>query len=158
MIVDPLSKSTPLIVQMCELALANVKSARVQEWKATYYTSDDFEREFSTVKVALPRQQGHTTAAMELVAKHPGSIMFVLQHDMKRDIEYKFREYIFDTEKSQRACGSVLTLQAIKDNRNHMLRKNYRPFLIFDGVSRMNTAYITEAKTLFPADVYVELQ
>lgn len=158
MIIDPLSKSTPLIVQMCEQALANVNSARVQNWKSNMYDRYDFEREFSTVKLMLPRQQGHTTAAMQLVANHPGSMMFVMQHDMKRDIEYKFRELIYDPIKAQLACDSVLTLQEIKNNKFSIRRGCYHPFMIFDGVSRMNKAYITEAKTLVNADIYVELQ
>ena len=137
----------------------NVRSAHVQKYR-DYCSPYDFELEHGTVKIHLPRQQGHTTAAMELIAKYPGSIMFVPRHNIKQDIENKFKEYIIDPNDAQKACKSVLTLDAIKDDRLlYLMRQGApRPFTIFDGVSRMNEALITEAKFKFGADIFVELQ
>jgi len=156
-LLNPLIKSTDLIVQICEQARRYVTSPEIKSQRE-HFAPDDFMYHYGTVKMELPRRQGHTTAALQLVARYPGSILIVPQYEIMKNVQTQFKKYILDQAEIDRACKSVITIAGIRNKATFSMRNNERPFLIFDGAARMKERYIREAKKLMQADVFVELQ
>lgn len=126
---NELTINSEMIVYLAEQALHNLDKPVVRRFKqdSPYNT---FRHQFGTVKIRLPRRSGHSTAALQLLYKHPGSLLFVHNMERKYALEKLILEYTSNEETIEYVKNSIvvpfknalLRIRPVKD----------RPFLILD--------------------------
>lgn len=147
--------NSELIVTMAKMAFRNLDSPVVKS-QIRYMSHDAFRRQFGTVKISLPRQQGHTTAALQLLYEYPNSLLFVPKHARKEDCIKLLRHYTSNAETLQRLSDAIVV-----PSENGMLniKPKERDFAIFDQAYSFSPKVfqMVDGQT-YGARVVVELQ
>lgn len=84
-------KTSEIIVELVERALHKFETQKVRDFKRSM-SPEHFRHEFGTVKIKLPRRNGHTMAAVHLLTTYPGSILFVPNGADRRRIINEHRD------------------------------------------------------------------
>jgi len=152
---DRITVNSQLIVALAKQALANTTRLTVKSWHKSM-PREVYREEFGVVKISMPRRSGHTTAALQLLVEHPGSLVFVMQIRTKDDMLRMLRQYTTDIEVNDRVKDSIvpITDNALK-NVNPL---EYRPFIIFDRATSIREDVFDEIKNSYNAGIVVELQ
>ncbi len=139
-----------LIVALAKQALHNLPHYD------NYNSIDNFRTEFGIVKIGLPRQSGHTTAALQLVYAYPNSLLFVPNESSRLCTKNLLQQFTDDHQVNNtiNAATHVLCSRTILN----IKPCHGREFLIFDGVSRMPRADIQRTTEEFNATIILELQ
>lgn len=145
------SSSSEIIVTLAKHALDNLKWNRRHNLGPT-----NFREEFGTVKIALPRQSGHSTAALQLMYEYPDSLLFVPNHPARDYSRQLLGQYTDDHEVHERICKNIIVPQHASVIQLPV-RLN-RPFIIFDEAAAMQPEMIHRVLNSLNASIILELQ
>ena len=154
---DQASINSTLIVSLAKQALNNLPYYEKHRRQFFGSTGEDlFRQEYGTVKIGLPRQSGHSTAALQLMYEYPGSLLFVHDHSARDYMRNHLRQYTDDPDTRARINMDTL----IPDQRliTQVPHQASRAFIILDQVSMMSPPAIAIIKEAFAADIILELQ
>lgn len=140
-----------LIVTLAKQALNNIAI-----YEPYWHSSDRFREEFGTVAISMPRQSGHSTAALQLMYEYPTSLLFVPSTSARDYIIRQLAEYTQDEDVHQRLqqATSVVSSRSLAEIQNI----GERPFIIFDQYQRMQTKVIEAVVNSSNAKIIVKLQ
>ena len=140
-----------LIVTLAKQALSNIAI-----YEPYWHTSERFREEFGTVCISMPRQSGHSTAALQLLYEYPTSLLYVPNSSARDYIIRQLAEYTQDEEVHRRVqkATSVISSRALAEIQNI----GERPFIIFDQFNRMQTKVIDAVVSTSNAKIIVKLQ
>jgi len=94
-------------VSLAKQALHNLP--HFQESQSHFGLNDiEFRREFGTVKIAMPRQSGHSTAALQLMYEYPDAICFVPNGSVRNFTCRLLRDYTDDKEVLNRIDANIM--------------------------------------------------
>jgi len=152
---DRITINSQLIVSLAKQALTNTERLSVKSWYGKM-PREVYREEFGVVKISMPRQSGHTTAALQLLVEHPGSLAFIMQRRTKDDMLRMLGRYTTDWEVINRVERSIVP---ISDNALKNVKPlEYRPFIIFDQATSIREDVFEEIKNSYNAGIVVELQ
>jgi len=149
-----IKRNSELIVQLAEQALENLSTPQLKH-ERKHMDDHGFRKEFGTVKISLPRQSGHTTAALQLLNDHPTSLCFVLRQEYKNEMLNLLYEYTSNPETHERIKSSIVVLT--EGALLHVRPVEDRPFIIFDQTSMIRQDIYEHIKEAFVAGVIIEL-
>ena len=143
--------NSELIVTLAKQALNNIAI-----YEPYWHTSERFREEFGTVTIAMPRQSGHSIAALQLLYEYPTSLLYVPNSSARDYIIRQLAEYTHDEEVHRRVqkATSVISSRALAEVQNI----DERPFIIFDQYHRMQTKIIDAVVSTSNAKIIVKLQ
>lgn len=136
-------KAKQHILDLVQFAYDNLDDPRVRDWKQNM-SPWAFRQEFGLVKIKMPRQAGHTAAAVTLLGRYPGSLLFVPRGDDRQRIIREYRHYFIDEEilyrrddHKQMMAGRSSNLEDFifvprDDDKLKRLRPNKPPLIIID--------------------------
>lgn len=132
-----------LIVTLAKQALNNLP--HVQHY-CDQNDERQFRKEFGTVKIAMPRQSGHSTAALQLMYEYPDALCFVHSGSAKQYIRHLMKDYISDQDVIRRITANIM----VPDQRRMLdIRPVWtRSFVIMDQCSMISNEmqdYIRES-------------
>lgn len=156
---DEATVNSQIIVTLAKQALKNLNAPSIRNLKQNC-PGDDFRLEFGTVKISLPRRSGHTTAALQLLFEHPGSLIFVYTTAMKINMQDMITEYMSDLDIRKRVADNIIVATSDLALKNiKPLLGGKRPFIIFDQTAMFREDVFNGIKNMFSgALVIVELQ
>lgn len=141
-----------LIVTLAKQALNNLPY--VQHYCDTNDEAK-FRREFGTVKIAMPRQSGHSTAALQLMYEYPDSLLFVPSGGTKHHIRCLRNEYIIDPDVHRRIEQNTMVPS---DQAFARIQQAWsRPFVIVDQASMMRKECMDHIVGSLQASIILEL-
>lgn len=152
-VTDPkyLKRNSEIVVDLAKQAMVNLSHYSNQNYEPAH-----FVEEFRTVRLHLPRQSGHTTAALQLMYEYPDSLLFVPDSSTREYTRSMLRNYTDDHAVRTRIDqNTFIPRSTILRNLRPVVN---RPFLILDGASRMTTETKNEIIADFHAKIIVELQ
>lgn len=143
-----------LIVTLAKQALNNLHI--FQQGKFGYGQYRDFADEFCTVKISLPRQSGHSTAALQLMYEYPGSLLFVPSGIVAGNMRHLLNAYTDDAEVLVRIDANIMVPGSTALDKIRPVTD--RPFIILDQVSIMREDWIKAIKGSLQSKIILELQ
>jgi hypothetical protein len=146
--------SSELIVQLARNAFDN--APELAHWKKQLINEGQFRDEFQTVKITLPRQAGHTIAALQLMYEYPGSLLFVPNGSARLDAIAQIKHLSENREIIKEVENN--TLVPSHSGLIQIKARLARPFVIFDQSSAMSSNTKLMIKDTFNAQVFLELQ
>ena len=143
-----------LIVTLAKQALNNVTC--FEKFDLHGISSPGFREEFCTVRIGLPRQSGHSTAALQLMYEYPDSLLFLHSGNARAYARQMLSKYTDDTDVQQRIEANMIVAGA--GIPLHEIRPvNDRPFIILDQVSLMKLAWVAAIKGSITSKIILEL-
>lgn len=114
-----------------------------------------FREEFGTVNIAMPRQSGHSTAALQLMYEYPDSVLFVPNGSSLECMRGLLRNYTDDTDIQRRINKNTMVPsgQAMANLKPVWARS----FVIIDQATRMNSDAIHHVVTSLQASIVLKL-
>lgn len=142
-----------IIVTLAKQALHNLPF-RKKYFDAYHY--NEFQREFATVRIGLPRQSGHSTAALQLLYEYPDSLIFLPGGTSRDYMRSQLKQWVDDLFVFNRMVKNIKVLHqaALED----IKPVSDRPFIIFDEMSSHRAQGINEVKASLNAKIILELQ
>jgi len=103
----------------------------------------------------MPRQSGHTTAALQLMYEYPDSLLFVHSQSAKHHIRCLRKEYIDNPEVHRRIEENTMVPSHQAFSR---IRPAWtRPFVIVDQASAMREEQMNQILESLQASIVLEL-
>lgn len=153
---DKLKHNSQLIVELAESALHNLRTDEIHRYKHNMGEAH-FRDQFRTVRLHLPRRSGHTTAALQLVVNHPGSLLFVERETAKMDALRMLREYTDNSDVIEQAGTCIVPIY--NPNRILALRPQpHRDFIVFDQTNEFKQESVEAIIRTLNAEIVVILQ
>ena len=149
---DPnqLEHSSELIATLAKHALNNLKIQQ-RYWG----NSNRYREEFGTIKISMPRQSGHSTAALQLLYEYPDSLLFVHSGSARDFMRKQIRALTDDIEVHNRMDDHIK--MPYRDELVNIKPVHDRAFIIFDEVLSHHAEAVKEAKVCVDAKIILEL-
>jgi len=123
-----------IIVTLAKQALNNLPY--YQTTQGHFGLSENaFNKEFGTVKIAMPRQSGHSTAALQLMYEYPDALCFVHSGSSANYMRMLLKDYTVESEVLRRIKKNIIVPSPPAINRIKPGGK--RSFVILDQTSRI---------------------
>ena len=142
-----------LIVTLAKQALNNLPYYERSQ-KMFGMNSIEFRKEFKTVKIGMPRQSGHSTAALQLLFEYPDAVCFVPSGSSCQYMNTLLKNYT-DDETIRRRINKNIMVPNGKAMKNLKLQK--RSFIILDKSPAMSAEAIERIVSVMPASIVLEL-
>jgi hypothetical protein len=153
------SRSSETIVNIAKIALGNL--SHFEHYRGGI-DHTKFSEEFSLVKIHLPRQSGHSTAALQLLYEYPRSLCVVPNHQSKENMMRMLQEYTQDTMVLRRVEESICIVMPNPYKDAYVQRRPpeicTREFLIFEQSKDLTENAKMKAREKWAAKIILELQ